>query len=239
MNVDRREVEKFGGWAHGWWDLEGEFKSLHRINPLRLRFIDGIAPLEGKRVLDIGCGGGILAESMAALGAEVTGIDLAEEGLEAARSHLQVSGLQVTYRALSAEAIAEVAPGAFDVVTCMEMIEHVPDPGSIIRSCGRLVKPGGHVFVSTLNRSVRSYLFAIVVGEYVLKLLPAGTHEYRKLVRHGELEAYCRDASLRVDQMTGIVYNPFTRQFSLGRDTGVNYLVHALSAAVETRGALR
>jgi 2-polyprenyl-6-hydroxyphenyl methylase/3-demethylubiquinone-9 3-methyltransferase len=226
INVDPLELEKFGQLAHRWWDPGAEFKPLHDINPLRLDLIDRIAGLRGKKVLDVGCGGGILAEAMAARGAEVTGIDLAEKPLKVAQLHLLESGLQVEYRLVSAEALARETPAGFDVVTCMELVEHVPDPAATIKACADLVRPGGHVFLSTINRNLKSYLFAVVGAEYVLKLLPRGTHDYARFIRPSELATMCREAGLRVGGITGMTYNPFTKVYALGRDTDVNYILH-------------
>lgn len=226
LNVDPAELQKFSELAHRWWDPASEFRPLHEINPLRLGWIDGKAALAGKKVLDVGCGGGILAESMSAVGADVTGIDLSEKALSVARLHLFESGHKVDYRLVSAEAFADENPAAFDVVTCMEMLEHVPDPASTIAACARLVKPGGHVFFSTLNRNLKSYVFAIIGAEYVLKLLPAGTHEYAKFIKPSELTRYCRQARLDTQELIGMSYNPLTQHYSLGRDTSVNYLMH-------------
>ena len=225
-NADPAELRKFSDLAHRWWDPTSEFKPLHEINPLRLRWIDAKAALAGKQVLDVGCGGGILSESMAALGADVTGIDLSEKALGVARLHLFESGLKVDYRHASAEAFADEHAGRFDVVTCMELLEHVPDPSSTVRACARLVKPGGHVFFSTLNRNLKSYLFAVIGAEYVLKLLPKGTHEYAKFIKPSELARYCRDARLDSEELLGMSYNPITKVYSLGSDTDVNYLLH-------------
>ena len=228
LNADPAELQKFSELAHRWWDPASEFRPLHEINPLRLGWINGKAELASKKVLDVGCGGGILAEGMAAVGAEVTGIDLSEKALSVARLHLFESGHKVDYRLVSAEAFADENPAAFDVVTCMEMLEHVPDPASTIAACARLVKPGGHVFFSTLNRNLKSYVFAIIGAEYVLKLLPAGTHEYAKFIRPSELTRYCRTAGLDTQELIGMSYNPLTKVYSLGRDTDVNYLLHTL-----------
>ena len=230
VNADPAELQKFSDLAHRWWDPASEFRPLHEINPLRLGWIDGKAALAGKKVLDIGCGGGILAEGMASLGAAVTGIDLSEKALSVARLHLFESGHKVDYRHLSAEALADELPGHFDVVTCMEMLEHVPDPASIVAACARLVKPGGHVFLSTLNRNPKSYLFAIIGAEYLLKLLPAGTHEYARFIKPSELSRHCRNARLDVQEIIGLSYNPLAKTYSLGRDTDVNYLVHTVAA---------
>ena len=225
MNADELELQKFSALAHRWWDPNSEFKPLHEINPLRLDYIDKRVGLAGKKVVDVGCGGGILSESMAARGADVTGIDLGEKALTVAKLHLLESGRQVDYRLVSAEALAAEMPGQFDAVTCMEMLEHVPDPASIVRACATLVKPGGHVFLSTINRNPKSYLFAVVGAEYVLKLLPRGTHDYAKFIKPSELARYCREAGLDVIEVIGLSYNPFTRVYSLGRDTDVNYIV--------------
>lgn len=227
MNADEVELQKFAALAHRWWDPNSEFKPLHDINPLRLEWIDRQVGLAGKKVLDVGCGGGILAEGMADRGADVMGIDLGEKALKVARLHLLESGRRVDYRLVSAEALAEDMPGAFDVVTCMEMLEHVPDPASTVRACARLVKPGGAVFFSTINRNPKSYLFAIIGAEYVLGLLPRGTHDYAKFIKPSELSRFCREAGLAVTDIIGMSYNPFTRVYSLGRDTDVNYLLQA------------
>jgi 2-polyprenyl-6-hydroxyphenyl methylase/3-demethylubiquinone-9 3-methyltransferase len=230
-NVDPAELAKFSALAHRWWDPNSEFRPLHEINPLRLAHIARLAGgLAGKRVLDVGCGGGILAEAMAAEGAHVTGIDLAEKPLKVAALHLLESGRNVDYRLVSAEALAAEAPGSFDLVTCMEMLEHVPDPASTVRACMQLAKPGGWVFFATLNRNPKSFLFAIVGAEYVLNLLPKGTHEYAKFIRPSELARWCRDAGLEVQDLTGMTYNPFSKVFSLGRDTDVNYITGARRA---------
>ncbi len=226
-NVDPAELQKFSELAHRWWDPQSEFRPLHEINPLRLGHIDGIAALRGKAVLDIGCGGGILAEGMAARGARVTGIDLAEKPLKVAQLHLLESGLDVTYRHIAVEALAQEAPGSFDVVTCMEMLEHVPDPASVVRACAALLKPGGHAFFATLNRNPKSYLFAIIGAEYVLNLLPRGTHDYARFIKPSELSASCRSAGLEVGGVIGMTYNPFSKVYALEADTGVNYILHA------------
>lgn len=225
MNADPAELQKFSDLAHRWWDPESEFKPLHQINPLRLDWIDAAAGLAGKRIIDIGCGGGILAESMAARGAQVTGVDLSEKALGVARLHLYESGHTVDYRHISAEEIARENPEAFDVVTCMEMLEHVPDPASTIRACAALVKPGGKVFFSTLNRNLKSYLMAVVGAEYILNLLPKGTHEYAKFIKPSELARYVREAGLDVEDLTGMHYNPLSQVYSLGSNTDVNYLM--------------
>lgn len=224
-NVDQGEIAKFEALAYRWWDRESEFKPLHDINPLRVNWIDEHAPLAGRKVLDVGCGGGILSESMARRGAEVTGIDMGEAPLAVARLHQMESGLTVDYRQITAEALAEEMPGTFDVVTCMEMLEHVPDPASVIRACQRLVKPGGQVFFSTINRNPKAYLFAILGAEYVLKLLPRGTHDFRKFIRPSELGAWCRAAGLDMGEIVGLTYNPLTRQYKLTGDVAVNYMI--------------
>ena len=228
INVDHAEVTKFEELAARWWDPHSEFKPLHEINPLRLDYIDRIASLAGKKVLDVGCGGGILSESMAARGAHVTGIDMGEAPLQVARLHLLESGLDITYERIPVERLAEEQPESFDLVTCMEMLEHVPDPASVIEACSRLVKPGGHAVFSTLNRNPKSYLFAIIGAEYLLKLLPRGTHDFAKFIRPSELTGWIRNASLRNIDMTGLSYNPLTRAYSLGTDVDVNYMVAAL-----------
>jgi 2-polyprenyl-6-hydroxyphenyl methylase / 3-demethylubiquinone-9 3-methyltransferase len=225
-NVDRAEIAKFEALAGRWWDTEGEFKPLHDINPLRLDFIDARAGLAGRRVLDVGCGGGILSEAMARRGAEVTGIDLGEAPLAVARLHARDAGLAVDYRLSSVEALAEETPGAYEVVTCLEMLEHVPDPASVVRACARLVAPGGQVFFSTLNRHPKAYALAILGAEYVLRLLPQGTHDYARFIRPSELAAWCREAGLGVREQSGLTYNPITRRYRLTDDGSVNYLMH-------------
>jgi len=227
INVDPLEIEKFSELAHRWWDPRAEFKPLHDINPLRLEHIDAIAGLRGKRVLDVGCGGGILAEAMVASGAEVTGIDLADKPLKVAQLHLLESGLTVDYRLVAPEALALEMPGRFDIVTCMELLEHVPEPGRTVEACAALVRPGGHVFFSTISRNLKAYLFAVVGAEYLLHLLPRGTHDYAKFIRPSELSAMCRSAGLSVAGITGMTYNPFTKGYSLGADADVNYILHA------------
>ncbi|MHB8727728.1 MAG: bifunctional 2-polyprenyl-6-hydroxyphenol methylase/3-demethylubiquinol 3-O-methyltransferase UbiG [Sulfuricaulis sp.] len=226
QNVDPEEIAKFESLAARWWDANSEFKPLHDINPLRLNFINERAGLKDKTVLDIGCGGGILAESMAALGARVTGIDLGEAPLAVAKLHLKESGQKVEYRRISAEDLAAEQPESFDVVTCMEMLEHVPDPASSIAACARLVKPGGQVFFSTINRNPKSWLLAIVGAEYVLNMLPRGTHEYEKFIKPSELERWARHAGLTIHQFIGMHYNPLTREYRLGRGVDVNYIAY-------------
>ena len=223
-NADPLELEKFSQLAHRWWDPGSEFKPLHEINPLCLDYINRIAPLSGKTVLDVGCGGGILAESMAALGAQVTGIDLGDKALQVAKLHLLESGRQVEYRNIAVEDLAAEQPGHYDVVTCMELLEHVPDPASTVLACAQLVRPGGHVFFSTLNRNPRSYLFAVIGAEYLLKLLPRGTHDYDKFIKPSELAQFCRNTGLEVNDITGMSYHPIYKTYSLGKDTSVNYL---------------
>ncbi|MCX7224659.1 MAG: bifunctional 2-polyprenyl-6-hydroxyphenol methylase/3-demethylubiquinol 3-O-methyltransferase UbiG [Burkholderiales bacterium] len=225
VNADPAELAKFSDLAHRWWDKEGEFRPLHDINPSRLAWINGLSPLAGANVLDVGCGGGILADAMARSGAAVTGIDLAAKALRVAQLHaLEAQTTGVQYREISAEGLAAEQAGSFDTVTCMEMLEHVPDPASVVRACASLVKPGGWVYFSTLNRSPKSFLFAIVGAEYLLNLLPRGTHDYAKLIRPSELAAYCRAAGLELQHTRGMAYNPLTRRTQLNDDTSVNYL---------------
>ena len=226
VNADPAELAKFSDLAHRWWDPDSEFKPLHQINPLRLGWIDGQVALAGKRVLDIGCGGGILSDSMARKGADVTGIDLSSKALKVAQLHALEAGTpNVSYREISAEALAQEQPASFDVVTCMEMLEHVPDPASVVNACSTLVEPGGWVFFSTINRNPKSFLFAIVGAEYLLRMLPKGTHEYAKMIRPSELAAHCRAAGLSLEQTRGMEYNPLTQRYWLSSDTSVNYLV--------------
>lgn len=227
INADPAELDKFSELAHRWWDRASEFKPLHDINPLRLDWIDRHVGLAGKQVLDVGCGGGILAESMAARGARVTGIDLSEKALAVAKLHLLESGQKADYRRMSAEELAAERPGEFDVVTCLEMLEHVPDPASTVRACAQLVRPGGTVFFSTINRNPKSYLFAVVGAEYILRLLPRGTHDYAKFIRPAELSRFAREAGLMVEEIIGMTYNPFSKTYALGPDTDVNYLLRA------------
>lgn len=227
-NVDPAELAKFSSLAHRWWDFGGEFGPLHAINPLRLDWIDGVAPLAGRRVLDVGCGGGILADAMARKGADVLGIDLAEKSLKVAQLHALETGTpHVAYRDIAAEALAEEMPGTFDVVTCMEMLEHVPDPAAIVQACATLAKPGGWVFFSTINRNAKSFALAIVGAEYLLHLVPRGTHEYARLLRPHELAQFCRAAGLDLAQSRGLEYNPLTRRYRLSADTSVNYMLAA------------
>jgi len=230
VNADPAELQKFSDLAHRWWDPAGEFRPLHDINPLRLDWIDRHARLAGKRVLDVGCGGGILAESMAQRGASVTGIDLSEKALRVAQLHLLESGGTVEYEHASVEDYAARHAGTFDVVTCMELLEHVPEPAAMVHGCARLARPGGQVFFSTLNRNPKSYLYAVLGAEYLLGLLPKGTHDYLRFIKPSELARFSRDAGLRVDEMTGMTYNPLTRVYRLGRDCDVNYLIRCTRA---------
>ncbi len=225
INADPAELAKFSDLAHRWWDPESEFRPLHQINPLRLDWIQTLAPLANKAVLDVGCGGGILSDSMARKGALVTGIDLSTKALRVAQLHaLEANTPNVSYREISAEALALEQPAGFDVVTCMEMLEHVPDPASVVKACAELVKPGGWVFFSTINRNPKAFLFAIVGAEYLLQMLPKGTHEYAKLIRPSELAGHCRVAGLELTQTKGLEYNPLTRRYWLSQNTSVNYL---------------
>ena len=227
FNADPAELDKFGELAHRWWDPNSEFKPLHDINPLRLDWIDSTVGLRGKRVLDVGCGGGLLSEGMAVRGADVTGIDLSEKALGVARLHLLESGQRVDYRKVAAEQLAAEMPAAFDIVTCLEMLEHVPDPASIVASCARLVKPGGRVFFSTINRNPKAYLFAVIGAEYLLQMLPKGTHDFARFIKPSELARWCKLSGLEPDEVIGMTYNPLTGRYALGRDTSVNYLVSA------------
>jgi 2-polyprenyl-6-hydroxyphenyl methylase/3-demethylubiquinone-9 3-methyltransferase len=231
MNADPQELAKFSDLAHRWWDPSSEFKPLHEINPLRLGWIDGIAALKGKAALDVGCGGGILTEAMAALGARVKGIDLSEKALKVAMLHLLESRLDVNYEEISAESLAQREAGQYDVLTCMEMLEHVPKPASTVEACAKLVKPGGHVFFSTINRNPKSYLFAVIGAEYVLHLLPRGTHDYAKFLKPSELARHCRAAGLTLKSVIGMSYNPLTKVYALNNDTSVNYLMHCVRDA--------
>ncbi len=227
LNADPAELEKFGDLAHRWWDPNSEFKPLHDINPLRLDWIDRSLGLAGKRILDVGCGGGLLSEGMAVRGAQVTGIDLSEKPLSVARLHLLESGQKVDYRKISVEALAEEMPGEFDVVTCLEMLEHVPNPSSVVSACARLVKPGGQVFLSTLNRNPKSYLFAVLGAEYILNMLPKGTHDYARFIKPSELSRWAKLGGLEPQELIGMSYNPLTKKYWLGQDTSVNYLMRA------------
>lgn len=227
-NVDHAEIAKFEALAYRWWDRESEFKPLHEINPLRVNWIEEHVRLAGKKVLDVGCGGGILSEAMALRGATVTGIDMGEAPLSVARLHQLESGVEVDYRQSTAEALAAEMPGQFDVVTCLEMLEHVPDPASVIRACHALVKPGGQVFFSTINRNPKAYLLAIIGAEYLLKMLPRGTHDFRKFIRPSELGAWCRAAGLELKDVIGMTYNPLTKHYKLGPDVDVNYMIQTL-----------
>ena len=225
MNVDQSEIAKFSALAHRWWDPNSEFKPLHAINPLRLNWIKSFVSLEGKKVVDVGCGGGILAESISQSGANTTGIDLSEKALKVAELHALEVGANLTYRSISAEDLADEQAEQYDVVTCMEMLEHVPDPASVVRACAKLCKPGGTLFFSTLNRNPKSYLFAIIGAEYILKLLPKGTHEYTKFIKPSELAAFTRQAGLELLGMKGLSYNPITQVYSLSDDVDVNYMI--------------
>ena len=230
LNADALELQKFGDVAHKWWDKNSEFKPLHEINPLRLNWIDGLAALEGKRVLDVGCGGGILSESMYFKGADVTGIDLGEKAINVAKLHQLESGAKVNYQLIAVEQLAAEQPASFDIVTCMEMLEHVPDPAAIVAACAKLVKPGGAVFFSTINRSPKAYLFAVIGAEYILNMLPKGTHDYAKFIKPSELSGWARSAELNVGHMRGMSYNPMTQHYSLGDDVAVNYMMHTVLA---------
>ncbi|MBS1132005.1 MAG: 3-demethylubiquinone-9 3-methyltransferase, partial [Proteobacteria bacterium] len=228
LNADQAELDKFGELAHRWWDPNSEFKPLHDINPLRIDWIDQAISLAGKRVLDVGCGGGLLSEGMAVRGANVTGIDLSEKPLGVAKLHLLETGQKVDYRKISVEELAEQMPGEFDAVTCLEMLEHVPNPSSVITACARLVKPGGQVFLSTLNRNPKSYLFAVIGAEYVLQMLPKGTHDYARFIKPSELARWAKMANLEPEELVGMSYNPLTKKYSLGKDTSVNYLMRTI-----------
>ncbi len=226
VNADPAELAKFSELASRWWDKDSEFKPLHEINPLRLEWIEGFVPLSGKRVVDVGCGGGILADAMARKGADVLGIDLASRPLKVAELHaLEANTPNINYREVAVEALAEEQPASFDVVTCMEMLEHVPSPLSVVKACAKLVKPGGHVFFSTINRNAKAFVFAIVGAEYVLNLLPKGTHEFAKFIKPSELAGFCREAELTVGKSRGLEYNPITQRYWLSADTSVNYMI--------------
>lgn len=227
VNVDPAELQKFASLAHRWWDPTSEFKPLHEINPLRLDYIDQIVGLQGKHVIDVGCGGGILAESMALRGANVTGIDLGEKALKVAQLHRLETGVSLDYRLISVEDIAEEQPSSYDAVVCMEMLEHVPDPAAVVKACAKLAKPGADVFFSTLNRNPKSYLFAVIGAEYVLNMLPKGTHEYDRFIKPSELASWARGAGLEIIGYKGMSYNPLTQVYSLGADVSVNYILHA------------
>jgi 2-polyprenyl-6-hydroxyphenyl methylase/3-demethylubiquinone-9 3-methyltransferase len=230
-NVDQSEIAKFAALASRWWDKNSEFKPLHDINPLRSNYIDLNSPVAGKKVLDVGCGGGILSEGLAHRGAEVTGIDMGIEPLEVAKLHSLESGIQVDYRRITAEELAEQEPESYDIVTCLEMLEHVPDPASVIKACAKLCKPGGHVYFSTINRNPKAYAFAVIGAEYVLQMLPKGTHEYSKFIRPSELSNWIRQAELSLQDMTGLTYNPLTKHYKLNpKDVDVNYMVHTIKA---------
>ncbi len=226
INVDTAELNKFAELAHKWWDKTSEFKPLHDINPLRLNYIDNAVSLKGKAVLDVGCGGGILSESMAERGATVTGIDLGEKALKVAQLHSLESGVAVDYQLISVEDLAEKFPASFDVVTCLEMLEHVPDPASVVAACAKLVKPGGHIFFSTINRNPKAYLFAVIGAEYILNMLPRGTHDYAKFIKPSELAGWMRLAGLQLQHQIGMSYNPITQYYWLGDDVSVNYMMH-------------
>jgi 2-polyprenyl-6-hydroxyphenyl methylase / 3-demethylubiquinone-9 3-methyltransferase len=231
LNVDPAEISKFEELASRWWDRQGEFKPLHEINPLRLHFIDERVQLNGKRVLDVGCGGGILSESMAKLGADVSAIDMGKAPLSVAKLHAMESEVEINYQQITVEELAEQQPHSFDAVSCMEMLEHVPDPASVIKACETLVKPGGSVFFSTINRNPKSYMLAIVGAEYLLKMLPRGTHDYAKFIKPSELDEWARLANLQLKNITGMTFNPITNHYKLGKDVDVNYMTHYLSAA--------
>ena len=227
-NFDAAELNKFSELAHKWWDKTSEFKPLHEINPLRLNYIDNVASLKDKTVLDVGCGGGILSESMAEKGAKVTGIDLGEKALKVAQLHSLESGVTVDYQLIAVEKLAEQQPASFDVVTCLEMLEHVPDPASVVAACAKLVKPGGHVFFSTINRNPKAYLFAVIGAEYILNILPRGTHDYAKFIKPSELASWMRSVDLSLLGQTGMSYNPITKHYWLDSNVSVNYMMHCI-----------
>ena len=228
INFDQAELNKFSDLAHKWWDKTSEFKPLHDINPLRLNYIDKATSLNGKAVLDVGCGGGILSESMADKGAKVTGIDLGEKALKVAQLHSLESGVAVDYKLISVEELAEKSPASFDAVTCLEMLEHVPNPASVVAACAKLVKPGGHVFFSTINRNPKAYLFAVIGAEYVLNMLPRGTHDYAKFIKPSELASFVRNANLSLQHQIGMSYNPITKHYWLDSNVSVNYMMHTV-----------
>ena len=230
INVDPQEVAKFSDLAHRWWDPSSEFKPLHEINPLRLGWIDHLAPISARKVLDVGCGGGILAEAMAQRGGKVKGIDLSERALKVAALHQLESKVNVDYEKIPAEELAAREPGQYDIVTCMELLEHVPDPASTVAACAALARPGGHLFFSTINRNPKSYLFAIIGAEYILRMLPRGTHDYARFIKPSELAQFCRAAGMEIRDITGMTYNPITKIYALGPDSDVNYIVHAVKA---------
>ena len=230
INVDPQEVAKFSDLAHRWWDPSSEFKPLHEINPLRLGWIDHLAPISARKVLDVACGGGILAEAMAQRGGKVKGIDLSERALKVAALHQLESKVNVDYEKIPAEELAAREPGQYDIVTCMELLEHVPDPASTVAACAALARPGGHLFFSTINRNPKSYLFAIIGAEYILRMLPRGTHDYARFIKPSELAQFCRAAGLEIRDITGMTYNPITKIYALGPDSDVNYIVHAVKA---------
>lgn len=232
QNADLKELDKFSQLAHRWWDLNSEFRPLHDINPLRISWINEVISVNEKKILDVGCGGGILSEGLAELGAQVTGIDLSEKALNVAKLHLLESGHSIDYRHIAAEDLAAQSPETYDIVTCMEMLEHVPDPASIVTACAALTRPGGHLFFSTLNRNPKSFLFAVIGAEYLLQLLPKGTHEYAKFIRPSELSRWVKNSGLSPSRLIGLSYNPITRTYSLGSDTSVNYLMHAVKPAL-------
>lgn len=230
-NVDTQEIAKFEAVAQRWWDRNGEFKPLHDLNPLRLNYINERTPLAGKKILDVGCGGGILSEGLAFRGAEVTGIDMGQAPLDIARAHAEPQNLNINYRQIPVEQLAAEMPGAFDIVTCMEMLEHVPDPASVVQACATLVKPGGHVFFSTLNRNPKAYLLAIVGAEYVLNMVPRGTHDYLKFIKPSELASWARAAGLQVKDVSGLTVNPFSNTYRISKDADVNYFIHTQKIA--------
>ena len=233
QNVDPQEIAKFEALANRWWDKHSEFKPLHEINPLRLNYIDELAPLPGKKVLDVGCGGGILSEGLAQRGAHVKGIDMGEAPLSVAKLHGLESGIKNTYEQITVEALAELEAASYDIVTCLEMLEHVPQPESVIHACAKLLKPGGSLFLSTINRNPKAYLFAIVGAEHLLKMLPKGTHDFKKFIRPSELGSYVRKAGLEFKDVTGMTYNPLLKEYKLGNDVDVNYLMYAVKPVNE------